>query len=364
MHLKLRASTTLIAMLAAVTLLDARWIARAPNPPKPQATTNPAAGAPPGFRVLHQIPVGPAPHGIRFSADERWAWVVLSSDDGAIAVLDLETMEVTERIPAGEQPLDLILLQDDLAVVTQFLGEELIEVALGAGGGSGPGTRRWRVGRRPSLFALRLAPDPQRPGRGPSRALLVSEFADTLSVFDTLTGEIVAEYPTGDRPYAADVTADGVRAFVPNRDAGTVSIIDLVEGEPVAEPAVCTNPEGGALTTDDAFYIVACGGDNALAWLETGSFEIVDRTEAVGPRPFSVATTDDGRWGLVNNAGGNTIAVLDVPGRRIVGEIEVGEQPIVVRLHPDGRRAFVSNEVSGDVTVVELPEAVPTARRR
>ena len=65
--------------------------------------------------------------------------------------------------------------------------------------------------------------------------------------------------------------------------------------------------------------------------------------------------TPDGRFGLVNNAGDSTLSVLDVAQRRIVGRLVVGQKPIVVRMHPDGRRAFVSNEVSGTVTVVRLP---------
>ena len=320
--------------------------------PEQRPTTTAAASVEQaGFRVTHRIAVGRAPHGIRFSADGRRAWVALSGD-GAIAVVDLEAMEVTERIPAGDTPLDLVVLPGGVAVVTQFRGTELIEVSLGGVSAA----RRWDVGQAPSLFSPRLAPDPQRPGSAPSRALLVSEFADLLSLFDTNTGEVVAEYPTGNRPYPADFTADGGLAFVPNRDAGTVSVIDLRSGDSVAESEVCTNPEGGAVTADDAFYIVACGGDDALVWLDTTSFEVVHSITGVGPRPFSVATTRDGRWGLVNNAGGTTVSIVDVAARRIVGQVEVGEQPIVVRVHPDGSRALVANEVSGTVAIIELPE--------
>jgi hypothetical protein len=51
------------------------------------------------------------------------------------------------------------------------------------------------------------------------------------------------------------------------------------------------------------------------------------------------------------------VSVLDVRTRRIVQRIEVGVQPIAIRMHTDGRRAFVASEVSGTVTVLELPAA-------
>ncbi len=47
---------------------------------------------------------------------------------------------------------------------------------------------------------------------------------------------------------------------------------------------------------------------------------------------------------------------MDLEAREVVQRIEVGEQPIVLRAHPDGERVFVANEISG--TLVEL---VPTA---
>ena len=37
----------------------------------------------------------------------------------------------------------------------------------------------------------------------------------------------------------------------------------------------------------------------------------------------------------------------------VIGEIETGDQPIVVCMHPDGKRVFVSNEVSATVTVLK-----------
>ncbi|MCH8963295.1 MAG: hypothetical protein IH820_18765, partial [Bacteroidetes bacterium] len=40
-----------------------------------------------------------------------------------------------------------------------------------------------------------------------------------------------------------------------------------------------------------------------------------------------------------------------------IEEVTVGAQPIVVRMHPDGRRVFVSNEGSGTVSVLAIPEA-------
>ncbi len=305
----------------------------APTPP-PQ---------PSSFEVIHTIEVGQAPHGIRFSEDGATAYVALSGD-GQIAVVDLNRLTVTERWEAGTTPLDLMATGQGQWIVSQFRDSTLITL--------NPPTVREEVGGGPSLFT---------PGTVRGRTYIVSEFADRLTALDAVTGDILAVYSTGKRPYPADVTQDGVLAFVPNLTDGTVSVIDLLSAETLAAPAACEAPPGGALTRDDVSYVVACGGSDELAYINTASFEVTARvTEGVGPRPFSMAMTLDGRYGIVNNAGGQTVSILDVHQQQIIQEVTVGEQPIVVRVHPDGRRVFVANEVSGTMSVLAVPEA-PTA---
>lgn len=299
-----------------------------------------------GFRVEQTLEVGAAPHGIQFSRDGSEAYVAVSGDD-EIAVLDCATHAVLRRLPAGAAPLDMVALgRGDTLVTTQFSGASLIRVAL-AGGASDEPDDAWEVGRGPSFFGPRVVDDV---------AYLSCEHADRLVLFDTRSGYIREQFETGAQPYPADVTRDGVLAFVPNRGDSTVTVIDLLNGEVLATVPVGANPEGGALLEDDTAYVVACGGDDELVWINTASFEVEQRTTGVGPRPFSVATTPDGRFALVNNSGGSTLSIVDVASRSVVGELEVGEQPIAVRMHPDGRRAYVSCERAGTVSVISLPE--------
>ncbi len=296
------------------------------------------------FRIGATIEVGAAPHGIRFSADGDTAYVALSGD-GQIAVVDLTGPSVVARWNAGTTPLDLIRAGDGW-LVSQFRDSTL--VALDAEGRIVPGAV-WNIGAGPSLFT---------PGTVRGLAWITSEFADRLWVVDTGTGAPVESHATGDRPYPSDVMWDGSHAFVPNLDAGTVSVIDLLNMETDATVDVCPGPAGGSLTPDQVTYILACGGSDELVFINTASFAVTGRvTEGLGPRPFSVAVPGEGRYALVNNAGGSTVSVVDLQSRSVVQTIEVGEQPIVVRVHPDGERVFVANEVSG--TLVELIPADP-----
>ena len=293
------------------------------------------------FRVGAAIEVGAAPHGIRFSADGDTAYVALSGD-GQIGVVDLAAGAVVVRWEAGDTPLDLVRVGDGW-LVSQFRDSTLIR--LDAEGRIVDGAV-WNVGSGPSLFS---------PGEVRGETWITSEFADRLWIVDTETGVPVRSHETGDRPYPADVMWDGSHAFVPNLDAGTVSVIDLLNMETDATVDACPGPPGGALTPDQVTYVVACGGSDELVFVNTASFAVTGRVPGLGPRPFSVVVPGDGRHALVNNAGGSTVSVVDLEARAVVQTIEVGEQPIVLRAHPDGERVFVANEVAG--TLVEL---VPT----
>ena len=306
-----------------------------------------------GFRVTHTLNVGRAPHGIRFSPDGTKALVVLAGE-GKVAVVDLGQMKVLTKLPAGKAPLDLVALSPPGGkpgqwVVSQFGdGTSLIGMSETPQPAPGP----WTLGKGPSLFT---------PDTVQGKTYITSEFADELTLFDTRTSQIIGRFPTGKQPYPADVTPDGVLAFVPCRGDGTVTVIDLLNQKTAATVPVGQKLEGGALTRDGVSYLAASGGTNEVAYVNTGAYEVTARVaEGVGPRPFSVAVTLDGRYGLINNSGGDTLSILDVAGRRILGRLKVGKQPIVVRMHPDGRRVLVANEVSDSLNVIELPPAPPT----
>lgn len=303
---------------------------------------DPAAEASEPYRVGATIEVGAAPHGIRFSDEGDTAYVALSGD-GQIGVVDLASGAVVARWDADSTPLDLVRVTGGW-LVSQFTDSTLIR--LDTGGRMVEGAV-WNVGSGPSLFT---------PGTVRGRTWVTTEFADRLWVVDTEAGTPLGSHVTGERPYPADVMWDGSYAFVPNLDEGTLSVIDLLNQETDATVEVCPGPPGGALTRDQVTYVVACGGSNEVVFVNTASFAVTGRvSEGLGPRPFSVVVPGDGRHAVVNNAGGSTVSVVDLEARAVVQTLEVGEQPIVVRAHPDGKRVFVANEVSG--TLVELVPA-------
>lgn len=292
-----------------------------------------------GIHVTKTFEVGSAPHGMRLDGDTLL--IALSGED-AVVRIDLETGQELARWNVPGVPLDIIKSKNGW-LVTTFRSEHLIELD----GETGKEISRWNVGKSPSLFTENLAA---------GLTHVTSEFADTLTIFNPETNTVVRSYDTGKRPYPADVTHEGVLAFVPNRDDNTVSVIDLLNEKEVGHTPVCTSPEGGALVEGENTYMVACGGSNEIQLINTASFDVIASiTDGIGERPFAVTENGDGRFAFVNNAGGDTLSVIDVATRSVVDTVTVGKQPIVMRAYND--KLYVTNEVSGTLSVIDIPPA-------
>lgn len=109
-------------------------------------------------------------------------------------------------------------------------------------------------------------------------------------------------------------------------------------------------------------------------------FDLATRVEIarlpVGPTiPHEVAVSPDGRWALTGEYGpndrpGRHLVVIDVPGARLVGRIDLGPEsrPHSMRFLPDSRRAVATMQDSDqlalvDVTTREVLRTYPTGGR-
>jgi YVTN family beta-propeller protein len=274
---------------------------------------------------------------------------VANAGSNNIGIVDLTQGKQIDTIPAAGVPLDIMRVGDDW-LVTAFRGKVVSRID-----SKGLVRKTYDVGKSPSLFSSTY---------NNNLVSVTSEFADRLSFIDTQT-HAIRRVSTGKNPYPAHITSDGVLAFVPNRTDGTVTVYDLLNDKLEATVPVCKNPEGGALTRDEVSYIVACGGDSRVVFINTASFKVVKEiSEGIGKRPFSVVAGPDGRYAYVNNAGGSTISVIDLALEKVTQSIKVGEQPIVMRIF--NRTLYVTNEVSNTLNVIPLqPEpSTPTPAQK
>lgn len=140
----------------------------------------------------------------------------------------------------------------------------------------------------------------------------------------------------------ADCHGDPVGAVTLTSATPSVAVTagQVVTGQAYGRSTIAVT--GGALS--DQFDAIVIGRTLAATAVLT----------PLGSTPYGVAITASGRV-LVTQIGANTVASGQLPGTALNGpSITVGNIPPHVTVTPDGARAFVTNQGSASVSVVDL----------
>jgi YVTN family beta-propeller protein len=164
------------------------------------------------------------PAGIAISRDGRTLYVAENLAD-SLAVVDLTTRRVVQRLPTERYPYGVAVTPDGSVFVSAWGGWTVSAFSGTANGMLGSGTRI-RVGRHPS--ALVATADG-------SRLFVASGSTDRISVIDTRSKQVVgtlsdpspAATGEGSTPNALSLSPDGRRLFVAEGDNNAVAIFDL-----------------------------------------------------------------------------------------------------------------------------------------
>ena len=129
---------------------------------------------------------------------------------------------------------------------------------------------------------------------------------------------------------------------------------------PAVAAVIARNPSHSsaiAISDDDALLVVAnplngtvtvfnvAGDANAkLAEIPTGSL------------PRTVALSPDKRYAYVANQGSGTVSVIDLAALTKLTDVAVGVEPYGVALTPDGAQAYVANAASNTVSVINTAD--------
>jgi YVTN family beta-propeller protein len=212
------------------------------------------------------------------------------------------------------------------------------------------------------------------PARG--RVFVSNENDGTVSVIDVAGGRVVATIAVGKRPRGLRVSRDGRSLFValsgspkggpgvderklpaPDRSADGIGVIDLRSLRLVRTLTSGPDPESFDLTRD--------GGALVVSNEETAEASIVDAAKGtirarvpVGGEPEGVATHPGGEVYVTSEADAR-VTVIDPVAARVVATIATGTRPRGVAFTPDGRRALISNEVEGSITIVDTKAHAP-----
>jgi YVTN family beta-propeller protein len=171
------------------------------------------------------------------------------------------------------------------------------------------------------------------------------------------------------------------RVFVSNEDSGDISVIDVATDTVSARIPVGKRPRGLRVSPDGTHLYVALSGSQKSGppSTERALGERGDRAaDGIGvvslprarlegklssgqdPEAFDVAP--DGRLLVVSNEETGEASLVDVRGARVRTVIPVGREPEGVAVRPDGKAAYVTSEADDEVTVIDTSRFAVIAR--
>jgi DNA-binding beta-propeller fold protein YncE len=286
-----------------------------------------------------------------------------NNGDDTLSVVELATMREIARRPVGLSPVDPEA-PHHLAVDPEagWVWVGLSNVALVEGGGlhgsHGGGALPSYVQR---LRLEDLLPDGEvRVDTNLGDVLLAGSGRVASTHFDLTRALEVA-----------------IRGDPPEQGYGALVLVDGATMRRIARVPVCTAPHGVAVTSDGALGLVACYGDDALAFVDLRAVppEVIARVP-VGPEPgsvrsvrygpYAVALSPDGALAFVSTLEGRMVRVIDVaaradlPGRAVLleGAAFFGGFDVA------GARFWAPSQARDGIVEVEVESGAILARRR
>ena len=89
--------------------------------------------------------------------------------------------------------------------------------------------------------------------------------------------------------------------------------------------------------------------------------DIVKTKVTVGSSPVGIAITPDGNYAYVTNESSGTVSVIEISTNTVTATVTVGSSPVGIAITPDGNYAYVTNYGSGTVSVIQINTDTVTA---
>lgn len=344
--------------------------------------------AAPSRRVLATIPVGDSPAGIAITPDNRYAYVANNNNDAlptgnTVSVIDLQSNTVITTISdvSFNEPYTITMNKaGTIAYVTNSNGTTISRVSTATNqvigtitGFDGPS-------------GMVITPDGTQAyvNNYGSPSGVGSGNATTVRVVDLNTNTIIGGPITvGLAPASLAITPDGAFVYVinyvdGNPGTGTMSIIRTSDNTVVGTIPGFSGPFSIVINTSGTYAYVTNFGSNNFSPVGT-TVSVVDlksnsirATIVVGTQPSGIALTPDDRFAYVTiyntlylgpgftnlTAGQGTVRIIDTCTNKVLCTvIIVSASPANIAISSDGKRAYVSNYTSDNVSVIDIVDS-------
>jgi YVTN family beta-propeller protein len=265
--------------------------------------------------------------------------------DNTVSAVDTATGKVVATIPVAAGPHGMAITPDGRTVYVSGDGSSSVSVIDTA---SDTVTKTIEVGKTPN--GVTLTPD--------GKQLLVTIYGDNKIVFvDTATQAIMGEAAVA-KPHTVSLAPGGKIAYVTSQEPGKfgLSVLDLATKSVTKAIPLEKTPRDGEFGDGKMFYFTQAG-IAAVQVFDPAAVKLVGEIPT-GVSPHSIYIS--GGAGYIVVQGPGELAQFDPQTNKVTRSITVGKQPHWATVSDDGKTAFVTNEGSNDLAIINLADGKTT----
>jgi len=289
------------------------------------------------------------------------ALLVLEKNDKSMAIVDPGTLKVVGRVPAGEDPHEIVASEEGKFAYISNYGafqnpQHTISVVDVSAQEALPAV---------DLGALR-APHGLELLNG--KVYFTAEGSKVIGRYDPAAHKVDWTLGIGqNRTHMLTVSKDESRIFTANVNSDTISILDRdkngdASGWVETPISVGKGPEGFDVSPDEKELWAANSQDGTLSIIDLGTRKVVQTLDLQTKRTNRVKFSPDGKLVLISDLGTGDLIVLDSASRKEVKRLNLGHGVAGILIVPDGSRAFVAVSPDSEVAVIDLKTLSMTGR--
>jgi YVTN family beta-propeller protein len=185
------------------------------------------------MKLVKRIATGKTPSHQWIDSKSSVVYASMQDSDELVAV-DIATQSIRWRVPTGKLPADVYLTADDKTLFVGLTGDRFVEAYDVS---NGPAKLIKRIETGEGAHAFRAV--------GDKRHIFVSNrVANTISVLDTQTREVVSTLPGPGGPDDMELMSDGKTLLLSSRWARKVTWIDIEKKQVIRQVNVGRSPHG------------------------------------------------------------------------------------------------------------------------
>jgi YVTN family beta-propeller protein len=286
------------------------------------------------------------------------ALLVLDKADSSLAIVDPVGLKVVGRVPAGDDPHEVVVTDDGtLAFVSNYgaFGKPLRTISVI--------DLVHQKALPPIDLGALLAPHGLDMSGG--KIYFTAEISKVIGRIDPASRQVDWVLGLGqNRTHMVNVSKDGNSIYTSNVLSDSISVIEkdaAAQGWRETVIAVGKGPEGFDVSPDGKELWAANSHDGTVSVIDLPNKRVAQVLSMPTKFANRVKFTPDGRMVLVSDLGTGDLIFLDAHSRKEIKRINLGKGCAGILMVPDGSRAFVAVSPDDKIAVVDLKSMTLTS---